>query len=145
MSTVEEIEDAVRRLSGPELDQFREWFITFHAAVWDEQIEHDAGVQLTAARAHRQSIQRGEAHRAVHAAPRGHRAHAGPAAEMRDDDPAERDVRRDLRQRARDVFIGQSVEAVASDAFLIEALRQRVPNGHGGVAAMKRGIEARDL
>ena len=42
MSTVEEIEDAVRKLSGAELDQFRESFATYHAAVWDERIERDA-------------------------------------------------------------------------------------------------------
>jgi hypothetical protein len=42
VSKVEEIEDAIRGLSGPELDQFREWFAAYDAVAWDEQIERDA-------------------------------------------------------------------------------------------------------
>jgi hypothetical protein len=41
MSTIEEIEDAVRRLSSKELATFRAWFAQFDAAAWDRQIEDD--------------------------------------------------------------------------------------------------------
>jgi hypothetical protein len=42
MGTVQEIEDAVLKLSGPELAAFRAWFAEFDAAAWDRQIEEDA-------------------------------------------------------------------------------------------------------
>ena len=41
MSTIKEIEAAVRRLSAQELDAFRAWFAEFDAAAWDRQIERD--------------------------------------------------------------------------------------------------------
>jgi hypothetical protein len=41
MSTIEQIEDAVRRLSAAELAEFRKWFAEFDGAVWDRQIEND--------------------------------------------------------------------------------------------------------
>jgi hypothetical protein len=41
MSTLEEIEDAVRRLSSKELAAFRAWFAQLDAAAWDRQIEED--------------------------------------------------------------------------------------------------------
>jgi hypothetical protein len=42
MSTIEEIEDAVRRLSFAGLAAFRAWLAEFDAAAWDRQIEEDA-------------------------------------------------------------------------------------------------------
>jgi hypothetical protein len=42
MSTVQEIERAVSRLSPEELVRFREWFDEFDAKVWDRQFEKDA-------------------------------------------------------------------------------------------------------
>jgi hypothetical protein len=41
MTTVHEIEDAVSQLSSDELTQFRAWFETFEAEVWDSQFERD--------------------------------------------------------------------------------------------------------
>lgn len=41
MSTIEQIEDAVRRLSPAELAEFRKWFAEFDGALWDRQIEND--------------------------------------------------------------------------------------------------------
>jgi hypothetical protein len=41
ISTLQEIEDAVRRLSCEELAAFREWFTPLDAAAWDRQIEED--------------------------------------------------------------------------------------------------------
>ena len=62
-----------------------------HAFLVD-QIEHDAGIDLARPRAHRQAVERGEAHRAFDAAAVRERAHRGAAAEMGDDDPAVRDL-----------------------------------------------------
>ena len=64
---------------------------------------------------------------------------------MGDDHAALGDIRRDLRQLARDIFVGQAVEAVSPDAFLIELIRQRVAVGDFGMAAVKAGVEACDL
>ena len=41
MSTIEEIEGAIRRLSAEELAAFRAWFTEFDAAAWDRQMEQD--------------------------------------------------------------------------------------------------------
>jgi hypothetical protein len=41
MSTLQEIEEAVRQLSAEQLATFRAWFAEFDAAVWDRQIEED--------------------------------------------------------------------------------------------------------
>ncbi len=40
--SVEELEQAVAKLSGPELERFREWFAHFDGDSWDQQIAQDA-------------------------------------------------------------------------------------------------------
>jgi hypothetical protein len=42
MSTVEELEAAVQRLSPEDRAAFRAWFAEFDAAEWDRQLEADA-------------------------------------------------------------------------------------------------------
>jgi hypothetical protein len=46
MSGVNEIEEAVLRLSPAELDAFRIWFAEFDAAAWDRQMEDDVAAGL---------------------------------------------------------------------------------------------------
>ncbi|MFT4175566.1 MAG: hypothetical protein QM627_02835 [Luteolibacter sp.] len=41
MSNVEEIEEAVERLSSKEFSIFRTWFSTYDAARWDAEVEID--------------------------------------------------------------------------------------------------------
>jgi hypothetical protein len=41
MSTVQEIESAVRQLSSQDLAAFRAWFAEFDARAWDRQFEED--------------------------------------------------------------------------------------------------------
>jgi hypothetical protein len=41
MSTVEELEAAVQRLSPEELAAFRAWYAEFDAGKWDRQLEAD--------------------------------------------------------------------------------------------------------
>lgn len=41
MSTVEEIEAAIRQLPDEDLAAFRSWFAEFDAAAWDRRFERD--------------------------------------------------------------------------------------------------------
>jgi hypothetical protein len=41
MSTVHEIEDAIRKLPDEDLAALRAWFAEFDAAAWDRQFERD--------------------------------------------------------------------------------------------------------
>lgn len=43
MSTVADIEAAVKELSKEDLSRFRDWFLEFDANAWDRQFEQDAG------------------------------------------------------------------------------------------------------
>ena len=85
------------------------------------QIEQHARIELAAARAHRQAVERGEAHGRGDRAAVLDRAHRGAVAEMGDDHVLARDLGRDLLQRARDVFVGQAVESVAAHALVVIA------------------------
>ena len=61
MSTVREIENAVRRLPRKKLAAFRKWFVEFDAELWDRQFESDvaAGRLDKAADAALEDLQRG--------------------------------------------------------------------------------------
>lgn len=41
MSTVDEIEEAIRKLPDEDLATLRAWFAEFDAAAWDRQFEED--------------------------------------------------------------------------------------------------------
>ena len=41
MSTVHEIEQAIRRLGPEDLSALRDWFAAFDAELWDRQLERD--------------------------------------------------------------------------------------------------------
>lgn len=41
MSTVHEIEEAIRKLAPGDLHAFRRWFAEFDAGMWDQQFEAD--------------------------------------------------------------------------------------------------------
>ena len=42
MNTIQEIEQAIRKLDPLELAEFRKWYFTFDADAWDEEIRKDA-------------------------------------------------------------------------------------------------------
>ncbi len=42
MSTIQEIKQAVTKLSSDDLASFRDWFADFEARIWDGQFEKDA-------------------------------------------------------------------------------------------------------
>ena len=64
---------------------------------------------------------------------------------MADHHPALRQSRVDLAQPVGDVGVGEAVKAVAAHTLLVPAVRDREPVGDLGMAAMERGVEARDL
>jgi hypothetical protein len=41
MISIDEIEDAIRKLPEEELVELRAWFVEFDATVWDRQFERD--------------------------------------------------------------------------------------------------------
>jgi len=43
MSTVHEIEQAIRNLGPQDLAELRDWFAAFDAELWDKQLEQDVG------------------------------------------------------------------------------------------------------
>jgi hypothetical protein len=46
MSTIQEIEDAIRLLPEDDLAKFRAWFAEFDASAWDRQFERDVAEGL---------------------------------------------------------------------------------------------------
>jgi hypothetical protein len=46
MSTLQEIQEAIRRLSRGDLALLRAWFVEYDAEAWDRQIEQDAAAGL---------------------------------------------------------------------------------------------------
>src|SRR5436190_1490432 len=88
-------------------------------ALLRQEVQHHAGIELAAAGAHGQPVERGEAHGAVHAPAGLDRAHAGAAAKVANDHGAAGDVRGHRGEPPGDVFVRQPVEAVPPDPFLI--------------------------
>src|SRR4051812_20426642 len=110
-----------------------------------DQVEHDARVDLTRARSHREPVESGEAHRAFDASPAAERAHRRAAAEMSNNDPSLRNLRRNLRQGLRDVFVRQAMKAIATHAFGMKPMRDRVVVSDRAMCAVKAGVETGDL
>jgi hypothetical protein len=44
MGEVEQLEERIQNLAPQDLAKFRAWFVEFDAAIWDAQIEADAGL-----------------------------------------------------------------------------------------------------
>ena len=102
-----------------------------------KEIEDDTGVERSGPCSHAEAVEGREAERTVHALAVLHRAHAGAAAEMRDDHAAAGDLRRFLRQHRGDVLVGQPVEAVALDARRADLARQRHDLGDRRLTAIE--------
>ena len=118
--------------------------MTVHALLLD-QVEQHARIQIAAARAHHQAVEGGEAHARGDAPALPHGAHAGAVAQMEDDHPAVGGLAQMLGQDLGDVFIGQSVEAVAAYPLFRELTRQREQLRQFRLAAMEGGVEAGHL
>ena len=77
-----------------------------HALLLD-QVEDNARIQVAAPGAHHKTIERGEAHGRCHALAPMHRAHAGAAAEMGDNDATiGRDRPEDIGKHTGDILVG---------------------------------------
>ena len=110
-----------------------------------QQMQQHAGVERAAARAHHQTVERGEAHRRGDAAQSAHRAEARAAAEVRDDRAPARGVAVALGERDRHVLVGQAVKAVAPHAAFPQGMRQRATSARPAAACGESGVEARHL
>ena len=110
-----------------------------------QQVKHHAGIELAGPGAHGQAVDGGEAHRAVLAAAALQRAHGGARAQMAGHDPTRRQRRVDLAQAARDVLVGQPVEAIAAHARLVPAVGDGEAVRDLGVRAVKGRVEAGHL
>ena len=64
---------------------------------------------------------------------------------MGDDHAAQCNLGRKLRQPARNIFIGKSMESVAAHSLAMEALGNGIMIRNRAVPAMKGGIETGDL
>jgi hypothetical protein len=69
------------------------------------QVEKYAGIDRPAARTHHHPIEWREPHGGIDAAAVAHRAEAGAAAEMGNDNPFAGEIRRDFLQSSRNEFI----------------------------------------
>ena len=111
-----------------------------------EEIEDDAGIERARPRAHAEAVERGEAERAVDALAVLQGAQAGAAAEVRDDDAAVGDLRRDLAAGPRRCTRTTGRESrSAARRRRADLARQRHQLGDRRLAAMKAGVEAGDL
>lgn len=106
-----------------------------------QHVQHDARIERAATRSHWQTIQRRKARRRGDAAPVLDRAHAGTVAEMCDDGAAADGFRRNRRQHRDDVFVGKSMEAVATHACLGDLGRQCKALRERRLVVVKRRVE----
>ena len=110
-----------------------------------KEMEHDSGIERARSRAHAESVERREAEAAVDAPAAFQRAQARAASQVRDDHAAGGNLRSDTRQNRRDVLVREAVETVSLNPRRADVGRQRHEIDDRPVAAMKAGIEARDL
>ena len=64
---------------------------------------------------------------------------------MGDDDTRLRDFGRDVWQRLRDVFIGETMESIPPNSFLVQPQGNGIMIGNLVMSPVKGGVEASDL
>jgi len=104
-------------------------------------MNQDAGIKRPATRRHRNAVERRETHAGVPTDAGLQSTKAGAAAQMRHDDAATSDVRRDPLQLRDDELIGKAMEAVALDALIEQRPRQSEAAHEVALAAVERRIE----
>jgi hypothetical protein len=105
------------------------------------QIDQDAGIEITAARAHNHAAGRGQSHAGVDRFAALDRSDAGAIAEMSDDQT----VGQAAAELAKDRFAGKAVKPVALDAGRLQFLGDRQNPRDLGQLGVKRGVEAGGL
>src|SRR5436305_1008064 len=108
-------------------------------------MQHDAGIDAAAARAHDKPVEGGETHRRVDAAPALHCAQAGAVAEVRGNHTPARERRIDLAQTPCDIFIRKTMKAVAADTLIVEEAGDGEPGGDHRLVMVEGRVEADDL
>src|SRR5260370_30107060 len=110
-------------------------------ALFFEEIEEDAGVEVAAARDHHEAAGRRESHGGVERPAVAYRRHARAVAKVGDDDA--RGCR--AAEGLHDVFERDTVKAEAANSLVPQRARQREALGHFGHLPMESGVEARHL
>ena len=101
------------------------------------QIEDDAGIDRAAARSHHEAVDGGESHGRGDAAAVLHRAQARAVAEMGEDNPLVRKVRRELLEPRSEELIREAMKSIPANAFLAEVARQGESLGETGLGAVE--------
>ena len=94
-----------------------------------KKMEDHAWIQSSRPRRHRDAVQGREAHAGIYAYAINHATEAGSAAEMGTDHPTGREIRVKLPERARDVFVRESMKAVAANAGFVQIFRNSETRG----------------
>ena len=110
-----------------------------------QQVQHHPGVERARPRAHHQALHGRESHAGRDALPAAHCAQACAVAQVCDDDTPLSALAEVVRKHARDVFVGQTVKAVAPDAEFLELPRQGEQGREPRLARVKTGVEAGNL
>jgi len=114
-------------------------------ALFSQEIENDARIQLSRPRPHRQAIEGGEAHRAFDTLSRNKRAHGSTAAEMGDEDASGGNLGGDFWKPVGDVFVRKAVEAITTHALAMEVLGNGEAVGNIRMSPVKSCVEACNL
>src|SRR5260370_38988294 len=107
-------------------------------ALFLEEIEEDAGIEIAAARAHHESSRRRESHRGVERPPVAYRRHARAVAQVGDDDTRGHRV----AERLHDVFERDAEKTEAPDSVVPQRPPQREALRHPAHLPMESAAEA---
>jgi hypothetical protein len=121
------------------------WY--FYDAKKPREHQRNRRVDVPAARAHHQPLQRREAHGRVHGDPAVDGREGAPPAEVTRHETQPRDVRAQVLRGAQGhVLMARTVKPVPTDPLLeIQRVRHGVGERRGGNVCMERRVEHRDL
>jgi hypothetical protein len=109
------------------------------------QVQHHGRIDVAAARAHGEAVERRKSHRGGHRAALRNAAHRGAVAQVRDDHAPLRQLGRRMRQLRHDGFVRKPMEAVAPNARVVQRARQCEAAVDLGLHRVKGSVEARHL
>jgi hypothetical protein len=110
-----------------------------------QQVEHDAGLEVARARAHREARGRGKAHRGLDAATVVNRGEARTRAKVREDHAPSGLGRRDASELFEQERVGEPMEPVPAHGLLRVVPRDRQQLREAREVGEERGVEAHHL
>src|SRR6185312_7296359 len=113
--------------------------------VFLQQIQYYAGIDRPAARSHHEAVERSEPHGGVETFALVQRAQACAVAEMRHHRAFLHPSRPECGQTTRDIFEGESMKSVATDAALFVLPWDGKATRRRGQPMVEGGVEACDL